>query len=62
MTIRRAQWSELIAIERRRGPDTPYWLQDRVDELLHAGRTAEADRLYEVAKLYELLRQPGTLQ
>lgn len=62
MTIRRDQWSELIAIERRRGPDTPYWLHDRVNELLHAGRTAEADRLYEVAQLYELLKRPATLQ
>lgn len=62
MTIRRHLWSELIAIERRRGPDAPYWLQDHINELLHADQTGEAARLYEVAKLYELLKRPASLQ
>lgn len=58
----REHWVEVIAIERRRGADAPYWLEDRINELLHAGEAKQADRLLKISHLLALLRTRSTLQ
>lgn len=55
-------WVEAIAIERRRGPDALYWTEDRINELLHEGKTAEAKRLLRVCELLALLQVRTKLQ
>lgn len=55
-------WVEAIAIERRRGPDAPYWTEDRINELLHEGETAQAKRLLRIRELLALLQARTKLQ
>jgi len=56
------RWIEALAIERRRGPDATYWLEDRINELLHDGQAAEADKLLAIANLVTTLQARTTLQ
>ncbi len=60
--MERSCWIQVLAIERRRGPDATYWLEDRINELLHKGEAAEARRLVKVAELLTVLRARTTLQ
>lgn len=60
--VDRSCWIEVIAMERRRGPDASYWLEDRINELLHDGETLEASHLLKIAELLAILQERTTLQ